>query len=352
MPSRTIKQLIYGGFFLVVIFLIGFGVYWIFSSGASCFDNKQNQSEEGIDCGGPCVSCGIKYPKNLNASWVKTLLAGENKTIVVSGIENPNVEVGSEFSYTVNIFSKAKDALSVSKDGTILKTLNSNSFIYAGEKKYLVDVFDADFKNIDKAEISFLNVKFRPRGDFSKPKAEIREFKTEIFSDIASSTFSKFTRELKSGMIGSDVKNLQSFLKFEGLFSASLTTKFGAATRAALTNYQKKNGISPASGYLDLKTRNYINSKIDSLNNSNSSGAIFPISVSGIVTNNDVEKISKAVIVAILRDKYGLLIGISKIELENITAAESRDFRVLFPSYINVKDINPSATEIYLYPQK
>ena len=341
MPSRTIKQLIYGGFFLTVIFLIGFGVYWIFSSRASCFDNKQNQSEEGIDCGGPCVSCGIKYPKNLNASWVKTLPAGENKTIAVSGIENPNVEVGSEFSYTVNIFSK---------DGVILKTLNSDSFIYAGEKKYLVDVLDADFKNIDKAEISFSNVNFKPKSDFSKPKAEIREFKTEIFSNIASSAFSKITRELKSGMVGSDVKNLQNFLKFGGFFSASSTTKFGAATRGALTNYQKKNGLTPASGYLDLKTRNYINSKIDSLNNSNASGEIFPISIRGVVTNNDVEKISKAVIVALLRDKYGFLTGVSKIELENITAAESREFKALFPSSINIKDVNPSATEVYLYP--
>ncbi|MCR4275595.1 MAG: peptidoglycan-binding protein [Candidatus Wolfebacteria bacterium] len=344
MNRRIIKQFIYGGFFLAIIFLIGFGIYWIFSSKASCFDNKQNQSEEGIDCGGPCVSCGIKYPKSLNASWVKTLPAGENKIIAVSGIENPNVEVGSEFSYTINIFSK---------DGAVLKTLNNDSFIYAGEKKYLVDVLDADFKNIDKAEISFSSVNFKPKRDFSKPKAEIREFKTEIFSNIASSTFNKFTRELKSGMVGSDVKNLQNFLKFEGFFSTSSTTKFGAATRLALTNYQKKNEISPVNGYLgylDLKTRNHINFKIDSLNNSNASGGIFPISVNGVVTNNDVEKISKAVIVAILRDKYGLLAGASKIELENIMAAESRDFKILFPSSINVKDINPTATEVYLYP--
>ncbi len=348
MNRRIIKQFIYGGFFLAVIFLIGLGIYWIFSSRAGCFDNKKNQLEEGIDCGGSCVSCGIKYPKNLNASWVKTLPAGENKTIAVSGIENPNIEVGSEFSYTINIFSK--DALSASKDGVILKTLNGNSFIYAGEKKYLVDVFDTDFKNIDKAEISFSNVNFKPRSNFLKPKAEIREFKTEIFSNIASSTFNEFTRELKSGMIGSDVKNLQNFLKYEGFFSATSTNKFGAATRLALTNYQKKNGITPVSGYLDLKTRNYINSKIDSINNSNTSGEVFPISIRGVVTNNDVEKISKAVIVALLRDKYGLLAGASKIELENIASAESRDFKVLFPSSVNTKDINPSATEVYLYP--
>ena len=189
MNRRIIKQFIYGGFFLAVIFLIGFGIYWIFSSKVSCFDNKQNQSEEGIDCGGPCVSCGIKYPKNHNASWVKTLPAGENKTIAVSGIENPNVEVGSEFSYSINIFSK---------DGAVLKTLNSDSFIYAGEKKYLVDVLDADFKNIDKAEISFSNVHFRPRSDFSKPKAEIREFKTEIFSNIASISWVKSASWRKS----------------------------------------------------------------------------------------------------------------------------------------------------------
>ena len=64
-------------------------------------------------------------------------------------------------------------------------------------------------------------------------------------------------------MTGDDVKALQVYLNTHGFMIASSgpgssgneTTKFGAATKAALSKFQKAKGITPAAGYFGPKTR-------------------------------------------------------------------------------------------------
>jgi len=59
------------------------------------------------------------------------------------------------------------------------------------------------------------------------------------------------------------VKALQEFLNAHGYTVATTgpgslgneTTRFGAATKAALIKYQKAKGITPAVGYFGAKTR-------------------------------------------------------------------------------------------------
>ena len=76
-----------------------------------------------------------------------------------------------------------------------------------------------------------------------------------------------FSRDLKAGSTGDDVKGLQVFLNTHGYAVASSgpgspgneTSRFGAATRAALAKFQKANGITPAVGYFGPKTRAVIN---------------------------------------------------------------------------------------------
>lgn len=54
---RLKKQLFYIG--IVMVFVLAPIVYFIWSSipEATCFDNRKNQREEGVDCGGPCKPC-------------------------------------------------------------------------------------------------------------------------------------------------------------------------------------------------------------------------------------------------------------------------------------------------------
>jgi peptidoglycan hydrolase-like protein with peptidoglycan-binding domain len=70
-------------------------------------------------------------------------------------------------------------------------------------------------------------------------------------------TPASFTRSLKLGMTGPDVKALQVFLNnrnFKVAISGpgspnNETTYFGPATRTALIKFQSANGITPAVGY-------------------------------------------------------------------------------------------------------
>ncbi|MFA5770903.1 MAG: peptidoglycan-binding protein, partial [Patescibacteria group bacterium] len=75
-----------------------------------------------------------------------------------------------------------------------------------------------------------------------------------------------FIRNLKLGMIGNDVKELQKYLNRSGYTVTKTgfgspdneTTKFGVLTKKALIKFQKAKGISPATGYLGPITRSYL----------------------------------------------------------------------------------------------
>ncbi|MFA6476572.1 MAG: Ig-like domain-containing protein [Candidatus Paceibacterota bacterium] len=75
-----------------------------------------------------------------------------------------------------------------------------------------------------------------------------------------------FTRNLKTGSTGSDVKLLQQFLNTHGFIVAKSgpgsvgqeTTMFGALTRLALIKFQKANKITPAIGYFGPVTRGVV----------------------------------------------------------------------------------------------
>ena len=320
MNKRLAKQIIYGAGYLAVFFLIVFLVYLVWLKPApTCFDNKQNQGETGIDCGGPCSPCEIKTLAPIEASWIKYFSA-DNQTVIAAEIKNSNPNWAAiSFSYTFDVYGK---------DGVKIKNFTKNSFIYAGEIKYLVEPVEIDFKNIYDVKISFSNINWESAEKFPKPDIKTREIKTEaadqdVFGVIvngfitnnnafslskirisgflsnqsaiqigASKTeledikafeerafklnFPKnisliatpaqttplynFSRDLTIGSKGEDIKKLQEFLKSEGLFNREITDYFGSVTKNALIQYQKKVNISPASGVLNPKTRDYINS--------------------------------------------------------------------------------------------
>jgi murein L,D-transpeptidase YcbB/YkuD len=87
-------------------------------------------------------------------------------------------------------------------------------------------------------------------------------------TQTASSSF-QFTRDLKFGMAGDDVNELQLFLIRENtgpaarkLAAHGTTKNFATLTLNALIEFQKKAGIKPASGYFGPITRAKVNTMI------------------------------------------------------------------------------------------
>ncbi|PJA94583.1 hypothetical protein CO131_00640, partial [Candidatus Kaiserbacteria bacterium CG_4_9_14_3_um_filter_50_16] len=77
------------------------------------------------------------------------------------------------------------------------------------------------------------------------------------------SSTTSFTRDLKLGMIGADVKALQQFLNTHGYILTSTglgspgheTALFGSLTKSALIRFQKAHNITPSVGYFGVKTK-------------------------------------------------------------------------------------------------
>jgi len=317
--NRLLKQIIYGAGYLVFLALIVIAVYYIwFKPAPTCFDNIQNGTETGIDCGGSCPSCELKTLVSLDANWVKYFPA-DNQTAIVAKVNNANLRWAADsFSYTLDIYGTSSDKI---------QTITGNSFIYSGEIKYIFVLTEIDSKNISNIKVNFSDVNWKMDADFQKPDIQTRGIETTVGQNNsgvivsgfvtnnnafdlsklviigllsnsdgiqinASKTelentsafgarqfkinFSKntslassqtqtassynFTRDLTIGSKSVDVKRLQEFLKSQGFFDRATTDYFGTVTKNALIQFQKKAAVSPASGYFGSKTRSYINS--------------------------------------------------------------------------------------------
>ena len=315
---RGAKQIIFGLVILVVISLIGYGIYNTFLKPApTCFDNIQNQGETGIDCGGPCVSCDLKSlkPIQVDQGWPKWFKTTTSTSGVVAEIYNPNPDwAASDFSYRFDI----KDQF-----GAIIQSVSGNSFIYGGELKYLVEPrINLDAGKIASTTLTVSDPQWISVNDFSRPDVEIQSVKTEKtdmlyvsgkvvnrsesdFSNfavyslvynkdgqfIAASktivdsvpkfgstdfkisfgnaldiyqpmdiTFS-FTRTLTVGDSGDDVGILQSFLIEGGFINREPTKYYDDATKQAVIAMQTKLGL-PATGNFDQATLQALNSII------------------------------------------------------------------------------------------
>ena len=68
--------------------------------------------------------------------------------------------------------------------------------------------------------------------------------------------FALFAADVRFGNRGELVRNLQTFLAYEGSYpEANISGYFGLLTRNAVMKFQKKYAITPVSGYVGYKTR-------------------------------------------------------------------------------------------------
>ena len=101
--NRTGKQLFFSSIYLLILLLIAGGIYFFYLGPApSCTDNKQNQGESGIDCGGSCVPCEVKDLSPVSEE-VKFFLAGKNQATLLAKVKNPSRNFSANFSYEFNL---------------------------------------------------------------------------------------------------------------------------------------------------------------------------------------------------------------------------------------------------------
>src|SRR3989344_1263580 len=74
---------------VAVAFLTTIGIA-IFYNAPSCTDNKQNQDEAGVDCGGACSYLCIEQQLPPTVLFTKAIKNGDGRVDVVALIENKN----------------------------------------------------------------------------------------------------------------------------------------------------------------------------------------------------------------------------------------------------------------------
>lgn len=225
MQSRPLKQLIYGAFYLAILFGIGYLFYAPFKSPPSCFDAKQNQSETGIDCGGACPPCELKTLKAVTVSPVSILDAGGGRLSLVFELRNPNTSFGADkFSYKISLLSAA--------GGTVF-SFSRQAFIYPGEIKTVIEAgVDAEASRIIRAEVELSDFSWKSKTEFPSVKAGYRELEAEIKDDkvvVAGRVVNDNSFSISKAVVGAIIENDLGFPVGASETSLEAIPPFGTA---------------------------------------------------------------------------------------------------------------------------
>lgn len=107
------KLLYIGGLIIILLIAVVWPTVNHFYKAPTCFDSKQNQTEVGVDCGGPCsLLCPAQYVP-LNVSWARFSKVSDGVYNVLAYIENPNFNAGvNNLDYVFKLYDKGGVLLS------------------------------------------------------------------------------------------------------------------------------------------------------------------------------------------------------------------------------------------------
>ncbi len=114
------RRILYAlGFAGLIILLAAYPTYLLLNNPPTCFDQKQNGTETGVDCGGGCaLSCSseIKAPRVV---WAKVFSLGGNYYDLGAYVENQNAKAGVKNArYTFRVYDAAGSILSEKSNST------------------------------------------------------------------------------------------------------------------------------------------------------------------------------------------------------------------------------------------
>jgi hypothetical protein len=109
----------YYGVGLVLLAVLVY-IVWasFFNAAPTCFDNTQNGTELGIDCGGSCALVCANIAKDPTVLWARVFPAGTNSYTAAAYVQNNNLGAGAKgVKYSFQLFDE-RNALVKEVDGT------------------------------------------------------------------------------------------------------------------------------------------------------------------------------------------------------------------------------------------
>lgn len=106
-PWAVWRRSLYGSAVLTTLTLIGLGYYFAyFHQPPTCFDERRNGGEGGVDCGGSCVRICAADVVSPRVMWVNSFQISEGQYNAVAYIENQNQLAGTpSLEYTIELLS-------------------------------------------------------------------------------------------------------------------------------------------------------------------------------------------------------------------------------------------------------
>ncbi len=173
--------------FFAMLGIIGY--FWHYYEAPSCTDGKQNQSEEGIDCGGTCAmacSSSVAMPIDL---WRRSFLVAPGFYNAVAYIENPNPNLGvQKATYRFKLYDE-QNVLVAEREGKVFIAPNERFAIFEPRIKTGERIPKRTF-------FEFLTFSDWIKNDTEKSKILVRD---EKFSNI--STLPRVDAILQNGTI-------------------------------------------------------------------------------------------------------------------------------------------------------
>ena len=118
------KKLSYVLLIAAVLIVVGVGFYFYFKPAATCSDQKQNQGELEVDCGGPCLTVCSGEVTDLVTRWSRFFRVREGVYTAVSVIENPNRFGASVMNYSFKLYDK---------NNILIKEVRGRTFVNPSE---------------------------------------------------------------------------------------------------------------------------------------------------------------------------------------------------------------------------
>ena len=137
---------------LVLAIILGAAglIFWrSFVHEETCTDGRLNQDEEGVDCGGACVSCLVKNRKEPEVRWARATSARAGAYDAVVEVRNPNDRVAARrIDYEFRLMDGA---------GNIAARQRGRSFLYARELAHFAEFGIRATSTVSRVEFSVLD---------------------------------------------------------------------------------------------------------------------------------------------------------------------------------------------------
>lgn len=105
---------------LIVIVIVGGGI-WFFWPQATCFDSRQNQNEEGVDCGGICEKKCLGQVEDVRVIWTRFFEIERGFYDTATLVDNPNSLAGAkEIVYRFKLHDKDNILIAIREGRTFI----------------------------------------------------------------------------------------------------------------------------------------------------------------------------------------------------------------------------------------